>query len=377
MKLICSISIFCLVLLNSVSGFELTGQSRISILTVDPGQELYTIFGHTAIRVTDESLKIDRIYNFGTFDSSSPFFYVEFLRGNLDYFLSISDYNTFFRNTVGEKRKIDEQILSFTYPERLKIFNDLEKQYQSSARFYRYDFFYDNCATRVRDVIFSSPSKIKYDTLQYCCRTFRELLKPYITRNYWIDLGINIVLGMGADKGARSMDFMFLPDYIRLILHQSSVVEKEQTLLEKPSLKSRKFNFTYLSPWVILIALLYAFFRIKNRSLIFKAFLVIFSIIGLILLLITSISVNKTLSGNLNIWWTLPSLALLVVPNEQIKYVLEIIYCTFLVLLIFAGWIMLRGFSFTFLPWMITMAIMLLDDIRRSRNNRLVAAPIS
>ncbi len=245
-----------------------------------------------------------------------------------------------------------------------------------SARFYRYDFFYDNCATRVRDVIFNSfPSKINYDTTQFCCRTFRELLKPYITRNYWIDLGINLALGMGADKMARSKDFMFLPDYIRLILHQSSVVEKEQTLLEKPFSKSRKFNFTYLSPWIFLAALLYAFFQSRYRQLIFNAFLVTFSLVGLILLLITSISVNKTLSGNLNIWWTLPSLALLLVQKEQINYVLEIIYCTFLILLIFAGWIMLRGFSFTFLPWMITMAILLLADIRWNRNNQVRFSP--
>jgi hypothetical protein len=377
MKIICSISVLWFFLLNSVSGFELTEQSRVSILIVDPGQELYTIFGHTAIRVTDESLKIDRIYNFGTFDSSSPFFYVEFLRGNLNYFLSISDYNTFFRNTIDEKRKIIEQILHLTYPERLKIFNDLERQYQSSARFYRYDFFYDNCATRVRDIIFNSPAKIKYDTLQFCCRTFRELLKPYITRNYWIDLGINMVLGMGADKKARSKDFMFLPDYIRLILHQSSVVEKEQTLLEKPLLKPRKYNFTYLSPWVFLAVLIYTFFQTRYRRLIFNAFLVTFSVVGLTLFLITSVSLYQTLSGNLNVWWTLPSLALLLVQNKRINYVLEIIYCTFLVLLIFAGWIMLRGFSFTFLPWLIAMAILLLADIRWNKNNQVVSAPIS
>jgi hypothetical protein len=378
MKLICSISILWLVLLNSASGFELTKQSRISILTVDPGRKLYTIFGHTAIRVTDESLKIDRIYNFGTFDSSSPFFYVEFLRGNLDYFLSISDYNAFFRNTIDEKRKIVEQILDLTYPERLKIFNDLEKQYQSSARFYRYDFFYDNCATRVRDFIFnSSPSKINYDTTQLCCKTFRELLKPFITRNYWIDLGINLTLGMGADKMARSKDFMFLPDYIRLILHQTAMVEREHTLLEKPFSKSRKFNYTYLSPWILLAVLLYAFFRTKYRRLIFKTFLVTFSLTGLILLLITSISVNKTLSGNLNIWWTLPSLALLLVKNEQINYVLEVIYCTYLILLIISGWFTIPGFSFTFLPWMITMAVLLFADIRWKRNNQVVSVPIS
>ena len=240
MKLICSISVLWFVLINPVLGFELTEQSRISILTVDPGQELYTIFGHTAIRVTDDELKIDRIYNFGTFDSSAPFFYIEFLRGDLDYFLSMTDYNTFLRNTVDEKRRIVEQVLDLTYPERMKLYNDLENQYQSSARFYRYDFFYDNCATRVRDVIFNtSPSKIKYDTTQFCCKSFRELLKPYISRNYWIDLGINLTLGMGADKMARSKDFMFLPDYIRLILHQTTWVESEQTLLEKPFLNTR------------------------------------------------------------------------------------------------------------------------------------------
>jgi hypothetical protein len=155
------------------------------------------------------------------------------------------------------------------------------------------------------------------------------------------------------------------------------VVEREHTLLEMPFSKSRKFNFTYLSPWVFLTALLFVFFRIKYRKLIFKVFLVTFGIIGLILLLITSVSVNMTLSGNLNIWWTLPSLALLLVKNEQINYVLEIIYCTFLFLVIFAGWIVLRGFSFTFLPWMITMAILLLADIRWNRNNQLVSAPIS
>jgi hypothetical protein len=359
-------------------GFELTAQSRISILTVDPGQELYTIFGHSAIRVKDETLKIDRIYNFGTFDSSSPLFYVEFLRGNISYFLSVTDYETFFRNTADEKRRIVEQTLNLSYPEKLTFYNSLEKQYQSEERFYRYDFFYDNCATRVRDVIFNtSRIRINYDTTQFCCRTFRELLGPYITRNYWIDLGINLTLGMGADRLARSRDFMFLPDYIRLILQQASLVESEQTLLESPFSKIRKFNFTYLSPWVFLFVLLCVFSRTKYRNLILKAFLVTFSMVGLILFLVTSISVNKTLSANLNIWWTLPSLILLIVHNEQINYVFEIIYCVFLVLLIFAGWIMIRGFSFTFLPWMITMAILLFADIRAKRNNRLVSAPIS
>lgn len=378
MKYTCLISILWLALYGQAEGVELTEQSRISILTLDPGQKLYAIFGHTAIRVTDEPLRIDRIYNFGTFDASSPIFYFKFLTGDLNYFLSVTDYDNFFRNTVAEERGIVEQILDLTYPERMKMVNDLERQYQSSARFYRYDFFYDNCATRVRDVIFNTfPLKVNYDTMQFCCRTFRELLKPYISRNYWIDLGINLTLGIRADKIARSQDFMFLPDYIRLVLHQANVIVKEQALLEKPFSKSHKFNFTYLTPWIFLTVLLYSFFRINYRGFILKSFLIAFSVVGLILLVITSISMNKTLSGNMNIWWTLPSLVLLLVQNEQINYVLEIIYCTFLILLIIAGWLTIPGFSFTFLPWMITMAILLFADIRRKRNNQVVSAHIS
>ena len=179
---------------------------------------------------------------------------------------------------------------------------------------------------------------------------------------------------MGADKMARSTDFMFLPDYIRLILNETTLVEKEQTLLEMPFSKSRKLNFSYLSPWVLVVALLYIFFRTPCKRFILKSFLVIFGVVGMMLLLITSISVNKTMSGNLNIWWTLPSIALLLIQNEQINYILEIIYCTFLILLIVVGWLVVPGFSFTFLPWMIMLAIFLLADIRRNRNNPVVSA---
>ncbi len=375
MKPTCCIFILWLVTLNPLPGLELSGRSVISILTVDPGTELYSIFGHTAIRVKDEAQNFDRIYNFGTFDSSSPFFYIEFLRGDLKYFLSVTDYSAFYRNTVLEKRKIVEQALDLADPEKTHIFSILENQYQSDARFYRYDFFYDNCATRVRDVIFNTTtSKIKYDTAQFCCRTFRQLLKPYISRNYWIDLGINLALGMGADKMARSTDFMFLPDYIRLILNETTLVHSEQTLLEMPVLPAGKLNFSYLSPWILVAGLLYLFFRTQYRRFILKSFLVFFSVIGLILLLITSVSVNKSMSGNLNIWWTLPSLALLLIRDERVNYILEIIYCTLLILWIGAGWIMVPGFSVTCLPWMITLAIMLLADLRRNRNNPVITA---
>jgi hypothetical protein len=303
-----------------------------------------------------------------------PFFYIKFLRGELNYFLSTAEYDNFFRNTVDEKRKIIEQILYLTYPERQKMFADLERQYNSSARFYQYDFFYDNCATRVRDIIFNVSEKyLTYDTTLFCCKSFRELVKPYAARNYWTDLGINLLLGRGADNRARSLDFMFLPDYIRLILNKTPGVEKEQTLLEMPLKKLWKFNFSHLSPWILMAVILYLNLRTKYRKFVFKAFLVVFSLAGLILLIISSITLYKTLSDNMNIWWTLPSILILLIKNERMNYFLELLYCSYLILIVFAGCFQLVSFSITFIPWIITMTLLLLTDIRWHRNTVLSA----
>jgi len=374
MKIICCITLLLLTFLNPAAGIELTGQSGISILTLAPGRDLHTVFGHTAIRITDDSLKIDRIYNFGTFDDRSPFFYFKFLRGDINYFLSIAEYDIFFRNTIDEKRTITEQKLDLSYPERRKIFKDLERQYNSSARFYRYDFFYDNCATRVREIIFNVPGvNMVYDTSMFCCKSFRELVRPYVTKNYWLDLGVNLLLGRSADRKARSLDFMFLPDYIRLILNNTSGVEKEQTLLEMPLKKSWKFNFSHLSPWILMTVVLYLYLRTKYRKFVFKAFLAVFSLAGLNLLIISSITLNRILTDNMNIWWTLPSILLLIIKYERMNYFLELLYCSYLILIVFAGCFQLVSFSITFIPWIITMTFLLLTDIRWHRNTVLSA----
>ena len=204
--------------------------------------------------------------------------------------------------------------------------------------------------------------------MQFCCKTFRELLKPYISRNYWLDLGINLVLGRGADIMAGSRNFMFLPDYIRSILNETPAVAYERTLFEMPWSGVRKFNSTYLAPWILMAASLFLFYNMKFRKFIFTSFLGAFSGIGLVLLIISTISVNKTLSGNLNIWWTLPSLVVLLTRNERINRVFKLVYFIHIILNIFSGIFLVKGFSGTFLPWMITMAIMLLSDILQDEN---------
>jgi len=350
-------------LLESFQGYSLSDKAKISILTLEPGNEIYTIFGHTAIRITDETSQIDKVYNFGTFDFSSPFFYIKFLRGNLDYFLSDADFKVFQNSSLKENRRIYEQILDFNYSEKLRIFNGLENCYNSPDRFYKYDFFYDNCATRVRDAIFNSKViPIKYDTAKFCCQTFRKLIKPYISINYWLDFGINLSLGKAADKIASSNDYMFLPDYILRILDDSQIVITKSIILDAV-IDSKSSKISYLSPWLIVTILIITSVWNKTRRLTFGLLTFTFGVIGLILLLMGFLSENSAFQNNFNIFWTLPSLMILFVTRKRLRNWLEMVYISVLLILLIFWNNLPQDFSITFIPWIVILITIQLIDI--------------
>ena len=357
--------IILVLLLIQITGYCLTENSKISILTAEPGSELYTIFGHTAIRITDESLNIDRIYNFGTFDFSSPFFYIKFLKGNLDYFLSISDFNSYKYYSVLEHRKIYEQILNFSFTERLKVSNALERCYASDDRFYKYDFFYDNCATRVRDVIFNAKNgKIQYDTSLYCCQTFRQLLKPYISKNYWIDLGVNLFLGKEADRLASSNDFMFLPDNIKGILQNSETTKSSIILFDTSDIDKNFRRNSVLILWLVISLIACLSIIRRTRLITFYFYNSLVSIVGLFLLFLNLISDNSALTNNMNILWTFPALIIILIFNTRIRKKVEILYVFLLLFVIVFRGTLYHGFSSTFLPWIILLIMVYVIDLQ-------------
>lgn len=355
-----------------ITGICLTENSKVSILTSEPGSELYTLFGHTAIRITDEKLNIDRVYNFGTFDFNSSFFYFKFLIGNLDYSLSINDYDDFLHNSKSGQRNVYEQLLKLNLIERSKLFNSLERQYNSDDRYYKYDFFYDNCATRVRDAILNAKSEpIEYDTNSYCCQSFRQLLKPYVSKNYWVDFGINISLGKEADKIVRPNDFMFLPDYIKNILQDAHIIDKEKLVIDEPDSDKTKFNFSYLSPWIIAILLVVLSFIDKFRKIIFYAFMSLVTLIGLILLTVSLVSDNPAFSSNFNIIWTIPSLIVLLIRNRQVNDIIKLFYISLLISMPLFWTMLPQDFSITFIPWIIILIIILMIDLQWIKKTRL------
>ncbi len=354
-----------MLIIAPVNGFCLTENSRVSILTSEPGNEVYTIFGHSAIRITDDLLNIDRVYNFGTFDFNSSFFYLKFLKGNLDYFLSIDDFANFLSNSQLEQRKVYEQILNLNFNERLRLFNRLESQYNSDDRYYKYNFFYDNCSTRVRDAILTAKTDpIEYDMNSYCCLTFRQLLMPYISKNYWIDFAINISLGKEADRVARPTDYMFLPFYTMRIIQEASIVNKKSVVDDALISKNTKFNYSHLSVWLSASLIILLSLITKYRKVIFYAFISLVGLIGLILLSVSLVSDNPALSSNFNIIWTIPSLIVLLIRNRQVNDIIKLLFISLLIS-VSLFWTMLpQNFSITFIPWIMPLIIVQVMDLQ-------------
>ena len=192
---------------------ELSSEARISLITIFPGDALYSAFGHSALRVYDPVLGIDYSYNYGTFNFEEEGFYLNFIRGNLNYFLSKTSFPRVFAwYTEVEKRSVVEQVLAFTPEEKQKLFEYLEWNYLPQHRYYRYDFFYDNCSTRIRDALeYVLEQQPAYRLSEDTRSSFRALIAPYLRARPLVHAGIDLVLGQPADRIASTREQLFLP----------------------------------------------------------------------------------------------------------------------------------------------------------------------
>ncbi len=190
---------------------------QVSLLTVTPGEELYSTFGHSAIRIRDTVTNQDIVYNYGTFNFEEPNFYMKFVRGKLSFYLSPDNYDSFVAETREEQRGITEQILNLTCEQKRNIIMLLETNMMAQNRTYKYDFTFDNCTTRLRDLIEkATDSTVHFGEVLKTKRTFRDLIYVYLNYNdkQWSKLGIDILLGSRMDVTATPYQVMFLPDYL-------------------------------------------------------------------------------------------------------------------------------------------------------------------
>ena len=155
--------IFLLAIMNLGAGAR--DSLSISLLTCSQGRDISSAFGHSALRVKDLRNGRDMVFNYGTFSFQEPHFMLNFLRGDLNYFLSVTSFQQFKRSYDATGRGISEQKLSLTPLQTAELYSFLIDNYKPSNRYYLYDFLQDNCATRIRDIFDRSKNFSIKDTL--------------------------------------------------------------------------------------------------------------------------------------------------------------------------------------------------------------------
>ena len=191
---------------------QLSSSSVISMVTVYPGDEIYSLFGHSSFRVYDPVKGIDWMFNYGTFDFDDPMFAPKFVKGKLDYYLSIDRFQSALRfYSEREHRRVVEQVLNFNTKEKEIVYNFLVNNSLPENRYYKYDFIHDNCSTRIADVLikcFGSSLEFPDGEGEF---SYREMIDSYLTNYPALDAGIEIVLGSPADRNPSGIEKFFLP----------------------------------------------------------------------------------------------------------------------------------------------------------------------
>lgn len=207
---------------QSVKGENL----EIAIMTLGPYQgELYSAFGHSAIRVIDKSRDFDYVFNYGVFNFDQENFYWNFGRGIMRYQLGLSKYDRFKNHYVNQNRAVIEQYLNLTASEKLAFYNFLFENYKPENREYYYNYVYNNCSSKIRDLLRDAIDRevmFNYDYVEDDL-SIRDLMDRYLQYQPWGDWIIDIGLGYEIDQEAKPDDYMFLPDYVKLSLDGAKI----------------------------------------------------------------------------------------------------------------------------------------------------------
>jgi hypothetical protein len=302
----------------------LSDEAEISVVTCGPSQrELYTAFGHSAFRVNDPSNRIDLAYNYGTFNFHQPNFYLNFARGYLYYKLGVEDFRDFVYPYIYFNRSVRLQVLDLTQEQKQKLFNYLQTNALPENQDYLYDYFYNNCATKIRDVVVEALGRdvVTFDgSYVKTDYTIRELTDLYLQKQPWGDLGIDICLGLPMDKKATPYEYMFLPDYIESGFDHASIRNGDNV---KPIVKDRQVIYKdramdpdkaiphplYFFSALALITIALSFFDLKRKKISIWFDVIIFGVcgaVGFLLFFLWFFTSHKAAQGNLNILWAFP-----------------------------------------------------------------------
>jgi len=302
----------------------ISDSAEISLITCSPGEEAYEKFGHTAIRIKDSKNQIDITFNYGIFSFETNDFYLKFIKGETDYQLGVYETSNFLPEYQSRNSMVWEQILNLNPIEKRKIINLLLENYAPENRIYRYNFVFDNCATRPRDKILESLNGyIKFQTNSNP-KTFRQWIGVYVGTDTWLKFGIDVIFGLEADRVASQSESMFLPEILMDEFEAAQIettsgtlkklVSEKRTLVNKidskPASNSSQISKpTTFSILLLIIGALLTIWDAKRRrpsKWVDTTILTITGIGGLIVFYLMLFSSHPLVKINFNILWLNP-----------------------------------------------------------------------
>jgi hypothetical protein len=295
------------------------------LVTCGPGTETYSIYGHSALRLTIPERNIDIVYNWGVFDFSTPNFAYRFAKGKLEYMLDTESFSRFLMVYEYEKRWVQLQKINLSSSEKRILLELIAENLKPENAKYRYDFFYDDCSTRIRDLLEKAiGSNLIYPASEEKRKvpTFRFLTGSYQRQYPWLDLGIDMLMGTPSDKKASDRDRMFLPVEMQKELSKAVVkrggrmvplLQNPLTVVDYPTpvIKSSIITHPLIITSLLFIAIILALALVKKPGAIKAIDLVVFSVysaLALLMLFTNFITDHQQMKYNLTILWLSPFL---------------------------------------------------------------------
>jgi hypothetical protein len=294
----------------------------VYLITCGPGTETYSIYGHSALRIVIPEKNSDLVYNWGVFDFNTTNFAWKFAKGRLDYLLDTQRMQRFLQSYFYEQRYVNSQIINLYPNEKLQLLTLINENIKPENTKYRYDFFYDDCSTRIRDLLEKAiGSKLLYPPVETLKPpTFRHMVGKYQNPFPWLNFGIDLIMGSPGDKKAYFRDRMFLPLDMQAALSEAVInrdgkmiplLQNSEGILDFDPLSIKQrfyltpvFIFTLLFVIVVILSGLIKT-REKNRQFDIVVYSV-YSVLSLLMIFFNFFTDHQQMKWNLNILWLNP-----------------------------------------------------------------------
>ena len=336
----------------------LSKEAKVSVLTCGTGNESYSLFGHTAIRISDPFNNIDVVYNYGAFDFNTPNFVLKFIKGDLQYFAVAHSYGDFINEYQYDRRSVYEQELNIPYPLKQKLFDNLNTSLASGESHYTYKFIDKNCTSMVVDIINKTLDTTAIVKNADTNITYRTILFPYFDNHFYEKLGTSIIFGKKVDGLGTQIFLPFeLQKSLKKVFYKNHPLAGEnKTILEFPTaVPGSWWNnvYTYIFFLGCIIAI--------NKKSVAAFYLTIMALLGLFFAFAGFYSFHKELAYNYNILLFNPSLLLLLYfyHTKNTKGLYNLALFNLVSLAIYLVILINKAHLWIVLPLVITSAVLL------------------